>query len=345
MSVSAHGVATVAAQEFRLRIRAGRWQWLLAIWFVVLFLFTGLIWLSLRQPIGIEGERGTPMFGALMLFVLALALLVVPALTAQSVNGDRERGTLATLQVTLLTPADIALGKLAAAWGTALVFLALSLPLVAWCVVEGGVTLSRLAVTLTVVSLLLGVVCAIAQALSAVLARSTTSAVLSYLAVFALTIGTLIVFGLAATLSTETVTRRERVPVFDPNGATITGYTDEEYTTTEPRTERIWWLLAPNPFVVLADAAPQLPPRRDPVTGLEATQSDVDVLGAIGLVVRDLRSPPEDRGEGPLIDKRGAAVWPFGLAADLALGAAALAITTRRLRTPSRRLPRGIRIA
>jgi len=41
---------------------------------------------------------------------------VTPALTAQSINGDRERGTLATLQVTRLRPADIALGKLAAGW-------------------------------------------------------------------------------------------------------------------------------------------------------------------------------------------------------------------------------------
>jgi hypothetical protein len=134
MSVSAHGVATVAAQEFRLRIRSGRWRWLLASWFGVLLLFTTLSWLaSPPPPLLPDGERGRPMYDALILFVLAVALFVAPALTAQSVNGDRERGTLATLQVTLLTPAEIALGKLAAAWGTALVFLALSLPLVVWC--------------------------------------------------------------------------------------------------------------------------------------------------------------------------------------------------------------------
>jgi hypothetical protein len=55
-----------------------------------------------------------------MLFVLGLALLVVPSLAAQSVNGDRERGTLATLQVTRLSAGEITLGKFVAAWGTAL---------------------------------------------------------------------------------------------------------------------------------------------------------------------------------------------------------------------------------
>ena len=62
---------------------------------------------------------------------------MVPALAAQSVNGDRERGTLATLQVTRLTAGDIAVGKLAAAWGTALVFLAISAPMVGLLHVPG----------------------------------------------------------------------------------------------------------------------------------------------------------------------------------------------------------------
>ena len=82
-----------------------------------------------------ERERtlGAVMFGVVVLVVLALALLVAPALAAQSVNGDRERGTLATLQVTRLRAGEIAVGKLLASWGTALVFLAVTLPLALWC--------------------------------------------------------------------------------------------------------------------------------------------------------------------------------------------------------------------
>jgi hypothetical protein len=38
-------------------------------------------------------------------------------------------------------------------------------------------------------------------------------------------------------------------------------------------------------------------------------------------------------------------VWPYGLAADVAVGIVAVGITTRRLVAPRRRLPRGIRIA
>lgn len=38
-------------------------------------------------------------------------------------------------------------------------------------------------------------------------------------------------------------------------------------------------------------------------------------------------------------------MWPYGLAVNVLLGAGALVITTRRLRTPARALPRGLRVA
>jgi len=357
------GVKTVAAQEFRLRIRAGRWRWLLAAWFVTLAAFTVLVRLALAASGEDDRPLGTPMYGSLMLLVLGMGLLVVPALTAQSVNGDRERGTLATLQITRLTPAQIAAGKLAAAWGTSLVFLALTLPLVAWTVAEGGVPAGRLVVTTLVMALMLGVVCAIAQALSALLLRSTTSAVLSYLVVFALTIGTLIVFGLATALTTETVTRTVRQPVpVEPVPVPGGGFTVEPprpgefeeytYTTTQARTDQVWWLLAPNPFVVLADAAPALPRRRDPVTQ-RPLPSAFDPLGELSRSVRSLREPPSEpdsyRGLAPEPEPQPESqrrpVWPYGLAVNLLLGAGSLVITTRRLRTPARNLPRGMRVA
>lgn len=377
------GIAVVAKQEFRLRIRAGRWRVLLAIWFGVLLLFTGL----LRAALGGFSndkvtDKGIVIYGGLMLFVLGLALLVVPALAAQSVNGDRERGTLATLQVTRLTAADICLGKFAAAWGTALVFLAVTLPLVVYAVTQGGVSLGRVLVVTVVLALLLGTVCAIALALSALLARTTTSGVLAYLAVFALTLGTGITFGLATAITTEKYTETYTNSCPDPGQLppdlpqaerdrilANCGQT-QSYRASRVRTDRTWWLLAPNPFVVLADAAPQLPPltaaqerqkREDEQRGIARQDArDIDPLGGLGRAVRSLRTPPAqitDQGAGyevgssqPLTSSphrrhERKPVWPLGLAVDVALAAAALWLTTRRLSTPSRNLPRGQRVA
>jgi ABC-2 type transport system permease protein len=258
-----------------------------------------------------------------MLFVLGLAMVISPALTAQSINGDRERGTLATLQITRLAAGDIAVGKLLAGWAVGVGALALTTPFVGWTILRGGVGIWRAIVVLFVVALLIGVVCAVSQALSALVARSITSALLSYVAVFALTVGTLIAFGLALPLSSTSGSERE---------------------------DRVWWLLAPNPFVVLADSAPQVPLKRDPRTGrLEAPPVD-DPLGDIGRGAREMRMSPynkmdyynnyEDREEEPTPP-----VWPYGLAFDLLLGAGSVWITIRRLRTPVHVLARGQRIA
>jgi len=370
--VRAQGIATVARQEFQLRIRAGRWKLLLALWFVVLLGFTALLRGALGGYSDQElSDKGVVVFGGLMLFVLGLALLVVPALAAQSVNGDRERGTLATLQVTRLSAGEIALGKFAAAWGTALVFVALTLPLVAYAVTQKGVPVTRVLVVLAVLALLLGTVCAVSLALSALLRRTTTSGVLAYLAVFALTLGTLVVFGLVTAVTVEhyqeTAVNDCPPPEALPSGPSDPGAQalqescsagPQTFDAARPRTDRTWFLLAPNPFVVLADAAPQLPPETAQARerrlaaemegGSVQSARDIDPLGAIGRSVRGLRRPPprDENSDVTLADvEESRRVWPYGLAADVALAGGALLLTARALRTPSRRLPRGQRVA
>jgi ABC-2 type transport system permease protein len=343
------GIRTVARLEFRLRIRAGRWRWLLASWFVVLLLITALVRAAAGQQniAGDEPALGAVMFGVVVLVVLALALLVAPALAAQSVNGDRERGTLATLQVTRLSAGEIAVGKLLASWGTALVFLAVTLPLALWCFAEGGLSVLRVAGVYLVTALLLGVVCALSLALSALLPRSTTSGVLAYLTVFALTVGTLIAWGLVTAATQETV--RVASQVCNDTGVCET----YPYETTIARTDRTWWLLAPNPFAVLADSAPAGPVReiRLPDGRVVREPLDVDVLGSMsrGLHEMRIKREPVTTPYGTSYEvppgAEGDPVWPTGLGINLALAGAAVWLTTRRLRTPTDRLARGQRIA
>jgi hypothetical protein len=298
------------------------------------------------------------MFGVVVLVVLALALLVTPALAAQSVNGDRERGTLATLQVTRLNAAEIAFGKLLASWGTALVFLALTLPLALWCYAEGGLSVLRVGGVYLVTALLLGVVCALSLALSALLARSTTSGVLAYLTVFALTVGTLIAWGLLTAVTQETVRASNQVCENYVGGDESTPPTgvncrDYEYETTVARTDRTWWLLAPNPFAVLADSAPAGPVReiRLPDGRVVEEPLDVDVLGSMsrGLHELRIRREPVSTQYGTSYEvpeqATGGAVWPTGLLINLLLAAGAVWLTIRRLRTPSVKLAKGQRIA
>jgi ABC-type transport system involved in multi-copper enzyme maturation permease subunit len=326
------GIALVALQEFRMRLRTGRWRVLLGVWLFVLGGFTLLLDLALTNG-GSAAEsdlRGVPLLGILMLFVLACVLIISPTLTSQTINGDRERGTLATLQATRLRPSQIALGKLTAAWSVGLVMLLMTVPFVLYAMARGGLQFVRVAALYGVVALLIGVICAISQAMSALLARSITSALLSYVMVFALSVGTLIGFFLLVSIVQTT-------RVID------NGY--EKYTVHDSRTDLVWPVLAPNPFVVLADSAPRVPPRVTQ-TGDVIRIEDYDVLSALGRSIRDLRRPPN--AQYVTFDNQvipGDPVWPWGLGFDLLLGVGSVAITIRRLRAPARRLATGVRIA
>jgi ABC-type transport system involved in multi-copper enzyme maturation permease subunit len=357
MRISPRAVRLVAGHEFRMRLRTGRWKWLLGGFSLAMLAFTWILSASLHSTRNAyyDGESlvqdttsvGPQMFGILMLFVLGLMLIISPTLTSQSVNGDRERGTLATLQVTLLSPADIAVGKLLAGWSVGIVALGLSVPFVVWSLFEGGVGVLSAVVTLAVVALLIGVICALAQALSALMSRSISSGLLSYLVTATLTIGTVIAYFLALSLTAE-----QKEVRFD---------TDYQGVETIHHPEDVWWLLSPNPFVVLADSTPALPPLRDhaghvvsrsddPLGGLrrsvrdatrsESYQTDQSCAGAgsqsasgysSGLCVDTYREPPP--------------VWPWGLGFDLLVGGGAVLVTIGRLRTPATRLGRGVRVA
>lgn len=362
MNTSLRAVRLVAGHEFRMRLRTGRWKWLLGGWTLVMLLFTWFLSVALRSTRdvtyygGENGETlvhdsssiGPQMFGILMLFVLGLMLVISPTLTSQSINGDRERGTLATLQVTLLSPTDIAIGKLLAGWSVGLLALALSVPFVVWSLIEGGVGVLNAMVTLAVVAVLIGVICAVSQALSALVSRSISSGLLSYLFTAALTIGTLIVYLLALTMTSE-----------DKN----VNFGGDNYGVQRvSHPEDVWWLLSPNPFVVLADSAPALPTLRAD-NGLVISRSG-DPLGEMRRSVRELTraqgvgaeacgvesdggpsAPNAYQSSCRVDDVEPSPVWPWGLGFDVGLGVAAVVVTVRRLRTPAGRLGRGVRVA
>lgn len=331
--MSGRAVLLVARQELRIRLRTGRWRWLLGAWVVLVGIFTLLTDMALRASNNTTSEGapepapiGPALFTVLVLVVFGLIMVVSPALTAQSINGDRERGTLAVLQVTRLRPAEIAIGKLLAGWGAGAGALLLTLPFAVWPVIYGGVGAWRIPVVYLVMIVLLGVVCAVAQALSALVVRGVTSTMLAYATVFGLCIGTLIAYGLMGAAFNQ----QRTVTVPDGAGGTFT------YTEISP-SDNIWWVLAPNPFVVLIDAAPEAPER--PRAGDPDLAYDPDPLDELQSSIRSSRAgPDDDPDDAPL-------VWPYGLAANLLLGVGSVLVTIRRLRAPVRTLPRGVRIA
>lgn len=343
-TLTASGVATVLRLELRQRVRATRWVVILVVWTALIGGLTGLIWMAFG-PVGEVGDddAGPLTFGTIVFLVLSLGSLVAPALSATSINGDRSAGVLATLQTTLLSPAEIAVGKLLAAWATALSLFVTSAPFIVLAYLAGGTPVGRLLVVLVLLALMLGVVCAIGLGWSAVTARTSSSAVLTYLTVAFLGLGLPLLFG----LSVPFVTTEDQVEVISPSFTTGSGETQctrQTETMSVTHTELTWWLLAASPYVVVSDAAPTQDDDPYPDEPLGAIRSGVREARLGPPAVRNWCNDTDDEARAQRRDEL-SPTWPYGLAIDLAMAAGFVVVTVRRLSTPTRKLPRGTRVA
>ena len=347
-------VRTVAVLELRQRVRSTRWRVMLIVWGVVLVLLCG----GLTALAGMSGGRHeeiVPILYDLTLgFVLGIGLIVAPTLSATSINGDRADATLALLQATALRSHEIVVGKLLAAWLAALAFLAVAAPFLLVFTMTGGASWTALVGHLLILAVSLGAVCAIGLGLSAATARPSASAVLTYLVVTALVIGTPIMM----TLSTTAVHGKQRSIVYSTdydestNNKQVCEKDPDIYTSDIVHWERIWWMLVPNPFVALGDVS-----ARAPVTDIDPRTS-YSPLRELGLSVDTMRTPQpaevvsyycgndsHSTWDDDVRRPEHLVFWPATLLVLGLLGAWSLVSASRRLRTPVRALARGTRVA
>ncbi|AYF98422.1 ABC transporter permease [Protaetiibacter intestinalis] len=347
---------TVASLELQQRVRGAAWYVLLGVFvFIVLLVtvFTSIATWNSDAP-------GAVLYSLIVYFVLLLGSLVTPALSGNAINGDREAGTLATTQVTLVTTAQLVLGKLLAAWITALGFLVAALPFLLFALAQGGAEAPTAIVSVLVLALQLGVVSAIGVGLSGLIRRPLFSVVVTYLVVAFLSVGTGIIFALGGFVGQETVTVRSEYIDWEASSDEIDPETGrpvdivcvtDDYEYTQPRFDRVWWALAANPYVLLADAVP---------TTFDPGGYPADLFGSIKLAVRQAQLPPAEPqawsectddyvdSDTPtardIIDET-VPSWAVGLALHLLLAGGLVAGAIARTHAPTRRLTAGSRVA
>ncbi|MBC6461578.1 hypothetical protein [Actinomadura sp. HBU206391] len=307
-----YGIGLVARQTISTRLRTWRWKLLLLVWFGVV---NGLGLLSALTASGEEAweryDDAVLVFSGLWLLVLVSVLLIVPAFGGRPAAGERDHGTLAGSMHARPAPGDIMLGRFAAAWGTGVLLLLLALPGAVLGPALDGLEIGRALVAMGMTALMTGVVSALSVALSVLVVRDA-AVPLSYFAVCMLLFGTGIAFAMA----------QRFVPRSPP---AIEGSAFDEV-----HTERIWWLLAPNPAIVVTDAMPRTSDYE--VFTFEESAAP-DVLAQLGNSARQWRGGSSVPENGPgRVDDVGA-VWPYGLAFDLVLAGGALWGATRRLRS------------
>jgi len=351
------GLWTIASIELRQRVRGVAWYVLLGVFFGIVLVVTLIASVALSY----ESDPGGALYSTIVYFVLLLASLTAPALSGNAINGDRDAGTLATTQITLISPTQLVLGKWLAAWLSSLAFLVAAVPFLIWCFVLSGLHAGTVAVSLLILIVLLAVISAIGVGLSGLLRRPLFSIVVTYLVVALLSVGTLIAFGLGSLAFRSTVTATnssvdwstiEGNAQYDPDTGLPIGVEctlESTYTYQTPRADYVWWLLAANPYVVLADAQP---------TQFDENGNPRDAFGWIKVAVRQLQVAPELEQRwsecepaawvSPTPAETIAATtpsWFVGLAIHVALGVVLLIGAVSATRTPAIRLPAGSRIA
>ncbi len=131
----------VSARSFRLVLVLLIFNGILAM-VALLNMYSALAQIRLTAEVQYTGFLDLYMFVSALEFLMLI--LIMPALTAGSISGERERQTLDLMLTTCMTPADIVLGKLQAAIGTMFLMVVSSLPILAMVFVYGGVTVSDL---------------------------------------------------------------------------------------------------------------------------------------------------------------------------------------------------------
>jgi ABC-type transport system involved in multi-copper enzyme maturation permease subunit len=360
MSGFLRGMWLIVTLDLKQRVRGVAWYVLLGVFVLLVLIVTVLTVIASNA----WDSGGGAVFSVVVFFVLLLGTLVSPALSGNAINGERDAGTLATTQVTLVTTAQLVIGKWLAAWLTALAFLAASVPFLLFGIVLGQISAATIVISVLVLAVELGVIAAVGVGLSGVLARPLFSVVVTYLVVAALSLGTLIAFGLGGA-SIQSTVRQTYISVdyeaLDENGLPPGGGdvpclapTVNEYQT--PRFDAVWGFLAANPYVVVADASP--------ITFDQYGQPR-DMFGFIAVGVRQAQHAPDlepvydecasFKADGSWVDPdyetareiydRSVPSWFVGLAIHVLLGAGALAWAWRRSEVPARRLAAGSRIA
>ena len=175
-----------------------------------------------------------PLLGRFMLdntfaFALLFVLFIGPGYAAAQIAGERERKTLGLLQITLMGPWSIVLGKLGAASAWLVLLAVATIPLGAVGFVLGGAVWTDLLRGMLYLVIVAVSIAAMGIGISSLVRRTTTAIVLTYGMVLLLLVGTL--FGAVI----ESVVR-----------------------DTNPGRDRIWSFTL-NPYLGLADALQSQP--------------------------------------------------------------------------------------
>jgi ABC-2 type transport system permease protein len=256
---------------------------------------------------------GRLVFETVVLIMTVLVLFFVPGLTAGAISGERERQTLATLQVTMLRTRSILIGKIVAALIFLLLMILSALPVLAVSYLLGGIRVVDIARGVLAVFLVALLVAAMIVAVSSFAKRVQTSTLLAYGFTALLAIIGPLLYGILMLLDGRTSSDENAAPA---------------------------WLVTINPIALVADlGSGNRTSGRGPLTtireGLAEAKARNDESWFAWYprrvdfsVVDEWRAAGRPLGGGP-------PAWVLATGSLAVIAASLLVLATRRLRTPA----------
>lgn len=181
----------VVSREMKVRMRFARSFWLQGTY--LLFLTTIVLpayqvilaHSPLLHPAELQ-RRLIAFYYTLLYSLVTVIVLIAPALTASAISFERERRTLDLLLTTPLRPMQILFGKLTASFAFLMLLLVESMPVIAVCIIMGGVTIGDLLATYVLIGFSTLHLCAFAMYCSACNRSSGAATFWAYLGVIAI---------------------------------------------------------------------------------------------------------------------------------------------------------------
>lgn len=195
-------------KELKQYARSRRAMWTLVAFNLILQLIGLFVYYISFARVGSQGIRIRyadilTVYRILALTEFLLVMCIVPAVSSGAVCGEREKQTFDPLLSTPMSPLHIVLGKLSASLHIVLLLLISALPTFGLVFSIGGIRLRDLC-ALYICLILQAVVLGSASILISVHCRKTaTATVLSYLMMFLVVLGTMLVVGACYALSAE----------------------------------------------------------------------------------------------------------------------------------------------
>lgn len=326
----------VLGRELRERMRRGRSLTAVTVFILLLAIVLWAVYTGEKQSAenpffggGIAATMsagvGRQVFEWVLMIMFILLMFMVPALTSGAVSGERERQTLVPLQLTLLRPRQIVTGKLSASVAFLFLLVIASTPLVSFTYLLGGMSFAQVVAGIAVMLFVGGVVAAITVLCSSIFRRTQTATVMSYVAIFVLTAGSVIGWAFFETFSNDG-SGSDRPPEW------LLVWNPAILVSEVVGTERVSWEQGPWTSVRgILHPEPWEDQFMEVGVGMDIAFDDngQPILG----------DPFEEVGDDPFEVPEKDSGFPFWLKSVVALGAVTIACSAaaaRRIRIPSR---------